>query len=398
MKTRARFITTLGVLVTLGLIAASCSHSDSASTTTYDAPGALEVVLPVPDVRQGTILDKEELDLGSGVVAYRILYASRNIQEDAPIAVSGYVVSKSSGAPEGGWPLIAWAHGTVGLGDSCAPSNDLENDRPLWEGLLDAGYAVVATDYEGLGTPGLHPYVVGESEARGVFDSVRAVQNHDGELPGINVTDEWVVWGHSQGGHAAMFVSETWQEYAAELNLLGAVAGAPPSQFPLLYDALLGGPFQGYIVMATAAAAESYGIVLEDFLAQPALDRLDVLETGCTLEIFNEYNSLTPQQLTPHDNPLAIEPLKSVVEKMDSATLSIQVPTLIIHGTADEQIIPISSALLMGRQCFQTDDIPLQRLTYEGATHGSVIPASLDDMLAWIAARFAGETAPTDCT
>ena len=169
-------------------------------------------------------------------------------------------------------PLIAWAHGTTGLGDSCAPSNEAENDQ-LAQALVGFGYAVVATDYEGLGTPGVHPYVVGASEAHSVLDSVRAVY----EL-GLPVTDEWVVFGHSQGGHAAMFTGQLQSTYAPELNMIGVVAGAPPSQLGELNDALIGGDFQGYLVMTAAGlVAANDDLDMADVLSAEAIDLLDKL-------------------------------------------------------------------------------------------------------------------------
>ena len=97
----------------------------------------------------------------------------------APIAVSGTVAVPKGNAPRGGWPVITWAHGTTGIADACAPSraNVLGGyDNPLLNRWLQAGYAVVRTDYEGLGTPGDHPYLIGVSEGRSVLDMVRAAR------------------------------------------------------------------------------------------------------------------------------------------------------------------------------------------------------------------------------
>src|SRR5690606_10238337 len=135
------------------------------------------------------------------------------------------------------------------------PSTVLD-DRLLGFGreLVEAGFVVAATDYEGLGTPGLHPYIVGESEARSVVDSVRAAR----QIEGLGASDQVVVWGHSQGGHAALHTGQLWEQLAPELELLGVAAGAPPSQFDLLAEFLRGSPFQGYIVMVAAGLAAAY--------------------------------------------------------------------------------------------------------------------------------------------
>ena len=194
----------------------------------HDAPGALEVPLPLPPGEPGEIIDVEVLDVGEDYVGYRILYHSRSLRGD-DIAVSGFVVAPAGDPPPGGWPLVAFAHGTAGTADICAPSHEAEEHIASWGPYLE-GYAVVATDYEGLGTPGLHTYVVGRSEARGVLDSVRAAHNLraiDGPGSGslLPVSDAFVVWGHSQGGHAAMHTGQHWADYAPELRLLGGGGG-----------------------------------------------------------------------------------------------------------------------------------------------------------------------------
>ncbi len=157
--------------------------------------------------------------------------------------------------PAGGYRVVSWAHGTTGIADECAPS--LGGPLTVWAAndLLDRGYVVTATDYEGLGTPGRHPYIVGESEARGVIDSVRAAR----ALLGSDVVSaDYAVWGHSQGGHATMFVLHIADTWAPELHLEGVVAGAPPSQFDLVYQYLAASPFKYYLLMVAAGVNAAY--------------------------------------------------------------------------------------------------------------------------------------------
>src|SRR5690606_37318924 len=123
----------------------------------------------------GTIIKSEPVAAaGVNGSMHRIMYGSESGRGEA-IAVTGVVAVPDSPPPPGGYPVVAWAHGTTGIADECAPSLVAENDQsPLLNELLDQGWLVVATDYEGMGTPGRHPYVIGESEARSVIDSVRA--------------------------------------------------------------------------------------------------------------------------------------------------------------------------------------------------------------------------------
>src|SRR6201999_4475764 len=137
-----------------------------------------------------------------GATAYRILYKSDGLQGE-PIAVSGVVIIPSGPSPAKGRPIIAWAHPTTGIVSKCAPSLArvfFQSIQGLNE-MLQRGYVVAATDYPGLGTAGPHPYLVGISEGRAVLDSVRAARS----IGGTRTRSTFSVWGHSQGGQAALF-------------------------------------------------------------------------------------------------------------------------------------------------------------------------------------------------
>lgn len=364
----------------------------AADSNSYDAPGELVVPLPLPPGEPGEIIATEELAIDNAF-GHRILYHSQSVPGD-DIAVSGFVVWPKGDPPEGGWPLVAWAHGTTGLGDSCAPSHNAENDA-LSLGLVGLGYAVVSTDYEGLGTPGLHPYVVGVSEGRGVLDSVRATQNLD--LP---FSERWIAFGHSQGGHAAMFTGQLWPDYAPELDLIGVVAGAPPSQMAELGDSLIGGDFQGYTVMSVAGLSASYpDLDLADVMTPDALAQVDVLETGCTGEIFDVYNGYTYEEFTAVDDVFELEDWGAALEANDTNREPVTVPLFILQGGEDEQIPVETTAALFEQLCAFEDQGPTIRKIYPGQTHGGVLTtfAAVPDLIAWTTARFAGDEAPDEC-
>src|SRR5262249_43074663 len=157
------------------------------------------------------------------------LYRSVGLHGE-PIAVSGLAVIPV-GAPANR-PIVAWDHPTSGLVPRCAPS--LARKRyefiPGLKAMIDRGYDVVATDYPGLGTPGPHPYLVGDSEARATLDAVCALH----ELPGAEAGDRFAVWGHSQGGQAALFTGIDAARYAPELELEGIAAAAPATELAAL--------------------------------------------------------------------------------------------------------------------------------------------------------------------
>jgi hypothetical protein len=188
----------------------------------YDAPS------PLPDGPPGTIIRSEVIEgFHSGATAYRVLYKSTGY-DGRPTAVSGLILVPDGTPPAGDRNVIAYTHGTVGVASSCAPSlvTNQEQQPLLHEGggeLLAAGYVVAASDYQGLGTPGPHPYLVGDSEAMNELDIVRAAQN----LTEARAGNEFAVWGHSQGGHAALFTGQLAAGYAPELQLVGVAAGGP---------------------------------------------------------------------------------------------------------------------------------------------------------------------------
>ena len=148
-------------------------------------------------------------------------------------AVSGSVSVPKGKPPKGGWPVITYAHGTTGIADICAPSRNHTGDPvtgyisyvdPQLNAWLAAGYAVVRTDYAGLGTPAPHAYLMGASEGRSVLDIVRAARQLD---PSIG--KRFLISGHSQGGQSALFAAGEAGSYVPDLSLRGTVAYAPAS-------------------------------------------------------------------------------------------------------------------------------------------------------------------------
>ena len=158
-----------------------------------------------------------------GPAAWRMMYLSESIQGE-PIAVTGTAVVPSIAAPDGGRPILSVAHGTTGIADQCAPSHDPSSDVAAHIRYVNAGYLVAFSDYEGLGTPGRHPYLVGESEGRSVLDAATAA----GQLPGADAGDQLAIWGHSQGGHAALWAAQLADRWAPEFELVGTSPLASP--------------------------------------------------------------------------------------------------------------------------------------------------------------------------
>jgi len=150
-------------------------------------------------------------------------YNMTNVQGKTATATAMVLFPKAS-QPKDGYRVVVWEHGTVGVGDSCAPSKNAINPRfkILAENLLAAGYVIIAPDYEGLGTPGVHPYLNLSSEAKSALAAVKAAKDHYGN----QLKGDWMSIGQSQGGHASLGTAEFAN---TDTSYKGAVAGAPAS-------------------------------------------------------------------------------------------------------------------------------------------------------------------------
>ncbi|HEX7853084.1 MAG TPA: lipase family protein [Sphingobium sp.] len=174
----------------------------------------------------GQLLRSEPLPRAASLLAaqqnIRILYSSTDgVGGKAPIVVSGAVFLPKGTAPAGGWPVVAWAHGTLGVGDGCAPSwqGRAYRDVAYLSRWLDEGFAVVATDYQGLGVPGPNPALNNRSNAYTLLDSVRAAFRLTPAL-----SNKILLVGQSQGGAAVVAAAGYAPSYARDLHILGTIS------------------------------------------------------------------------------------------------------------------------------------------------------------------------------
>jgi len=404
--------TTAALLVAL-LALASCSSDDGdegtsaaegATTSTTEAAepdGPVELAAdddlyalaePLAPGEPGDVIAVQEvegLDIDGTVL--RVLHHSRSLAGD-DIAVSGLIVVPDGPVPDGDRPVLSWGHGTTGLADECAPSRDVQSaGLGLAVPFLERGMVFVASDFEGLGTPGRHPYVAGESEGRGVLDIVRAAQQLGDR---VGASEEVVLWGHSQGGHAVLFANQIAADWAPELDVVGTVAGAPPSQLNLIAIALRDSPFRHYLGMAAAGWEAAFGADPALVLTPEGVASLELVDSGCSGALADAWNEL-PYEALVHTDPATVEPWASLLLENDPGFVVGASPILIIHGEQDEQIPVVSSQLLLDRMCGIGQVV--ERRTYADQSHAGVIGPSLPDMLTWIDARLAGEDAPTSC-
>jgi dipeptidyl aminopeptidase/acylaminoacyl peptidase len=327
----------------------------------------------------------------AGSLGFQIRYRSY-ATSGAAIDVTGVAFVPARPAPKGGWPILSYAHGTVGLADVCTPSKNLTLLENVLAGTFNAlGIAVVQSDYEGLGTEGRHPYLVGISEGRGVLDGAKAIRS----LPGQTIGNRLVVWGHSQGGHAALFAAELAKTWAPQLTLKGVVAGAPPSQLGTVSSSLTSSPFRGYLLMVAAGMVQAYpNLNLSTVLTPKGIDVLPIVDKGCNTEVFAQANKYPLAEL------VKVEGLKDpawaqALAENEPGVRKIDAPVFIIHGDKDEQVPVQTSATLAQAMCKKGTSV--QRRLYVGADHGGAALLSLIDVSAWLKERLDGKPAPKGC-
>ncbi|HXX89308.1 MAG TPA: lipase family protein, partial [Acidimicrobiales bacterium] len=319
---RARRALAVASAVVVLAVSGACSSSSSSSSIPGPAglPAFYAVPQPLPSGGAGTLIKSEVVAVpGLHGTAYRVMYVSESVT-GSPVPVTGLIVVPARSAPSGGYPVVTWGHGTNGMADQCAPSLDPTADVPLANALLDQGWEVTASDYQGEGTPGLLPYLVGVSAARNTIDIVRAARH----LPAAHASDRYVVWGHSEGGQTAMFALHIGAGYAPELHLQGVVAGAPPSQFFAIYQFLQGSPYRYYLLMAAGGFNAAYGDAaapLEQVLTPLGMSLLPLLGKGCADYVAAHTDQYSLSQITKAD-PFTVPAWQTLLDENDPGTFT----------------------------------------------------------------------------
>ena len=347
-------------------------------------------------LRQAPLEDRLRLEKASKAV--RFLYASEGF-DGKPVAVSGAAFLPEGSPPAGGWPVIAWSHGTVGIADLCAPSWRGRSPRDVsylnyW---LEKGYAVVATDYEGLGTPGPHPYLHCKAAAMGNVDGVAAAQ----EL-GWPLSKKWLVTGQSQGGHGALCTAAYASERTPELDFVGTLATAPGVGFLKAYSGQhqeAGDAPMRYlgIVLLNVRGMETFTPTFsaEEALTDKARSLMPRVDQACVGQLLREGAQLGLTGSTTFKNaPFSATPgIKDAVAQMEVPNGRFREPLLIAQGTEDS-MTPLPLASAYARELCDAGT-QLTFLVYPGEEHSGPMNVGRDDFSKWVAARFRGDE-PTD--
>ncbi|MGH2956966.1 MAG: alpha/beta hydrolase family protein [Solirubrobacterales bacterium] len=320
-----------------------------------------------------------------------VLYSSRSPQGKR-IAVSGSLSVPKGKAPKRGWPVITFAHGTTGVADVCAPSRDRVGGPlnggsayidPLLNEWLRAGYAVVRTDYPGLGTRGNHPYLIGVSEGRGVLDIVRAARELDDRIG-----RRFLVAGHSQGGQAALFAAGLAKAWAKGLKLRGTVAFAPASHIveqvsllPVLTSP--SGLTALAVLIVDGASTQSKAINVRAILSDRVLAFYPFLQRECIGQLgsSSRLGSVPPSEIQRQGSDLS--PLLPQLAKMNPLVRT-RAPIMIAQGEADMTVFPNFTDQLNGELVGAGNKVTYRK--YPGVGHGDIPFASQADALAFLRA------------
>lgn len=341
----------------------------------------------------GTLVDAIALEAPAGTRAWAVLYRTRS-SADRTAPVSGIVLAPLEAPPAGGYPTVAWAHGTTGIADRCAPSRQgvIGTGLPGLVDLARNGYLVAATDYEGLGTTGLHPYLVGLSEGHSVLDSIRAARAVTGSAGSAPA----VLLGISQGGHAALWASELAPRYAPDIELLGTVAASPPIDLRMLQAEVFAKDAPPRPVswlealMVVSAWHDEYGLSIDGLLTGEGMRTVEALRDEC------------PETVgTPTSDPFRVDPssrpdwLSKLTENSPGHHAS-SAPILVLAARGDEQVPPSTIQPGVDRLCAAGSGVELRWVDGEHtATLTSMEGAST--AISWIRERFAGKSLADDC-
>ncbi len=352
-------------------------------TPFYDTPD------PLPAGKPGELIRFEqayEYHLSYRASKFRILYHSRSPQ-GKDVAASGVVLVPDGAPPKGGWPVIAWAHEFTGSARQCAPSllKNL-NEGPLISMYASIGYAVVATDYSGLGTK--FPYAALDIPSN-ALDMIYSIPAARAALPELGTN--WVAVGYAQGANVATGVAETAGQIgvAGYLGAIGVAGVAEPKE--MFEDFDNGTQSTLLVFLAGGIHAVFPDFRPEELLTEQGLRFYRSIGGGC--ELGTDSSPAAEGMLRPGwQNESNV---KKFFSRNALGSRPAAGPLLVISGETDPTFPSALTAKAVGRLCEQKDRVLLVR--YPGSNASEVLENSLSEQISWIRARFSGLPAPGNC-
>lgn len=351
-------------------------------------PGSLVSAEAMPDFARSLV--------GSSMRSARVTYRSTSGDTDAPTVVSGSVFTPRTAAPAGGWPLIAFAHGTTGIDTACAPSLSptLSEQVPAVDGFIRLGFAVVMPDYQGLGAPGVHPYLDARTAGMNTIDAVRA-----GRATFPDISTRWVAYGGSQGGGATWAAASMATSRAPDLSLVGAAALAPAADLTGFVDKAEAGTL-------TSDQRATFQAVVESLARlHPDIDRDDYRRgaaasgwaalTACSGPLLDQRDAalraVQARDLAP-STPAAADRVRDRLRAWALPQGPLAAPLYVEHGGKDTFIDAAWTRSAVERQCADGGTVTYRMDPDRG--HGDV---PTEAALRWLGARFAGLPPEDSC-
>ena len=368
------------------------SISINAPDSFYDPPANLPR-------KPGTLLRSERLKdviLPTGVRGWRILYAT-TVDDNTP-ATAVAIVFAPTDSSTGLRPVVAWEHATTGLLQKCMPSLLSASSKGILERnrILMAGWVVVATDYSFAEKDGPHPYLIGEGEARAALDSVRAAR----QISELTLDRRMVVWGYSQGGHAALWTGIVGLRYAPDLEIRGVAAIAPATNIGKILDMNVEVDKQFGPYLAQSYSRFYPDIKFEQAVRPEALDAARQIVNLCDFLPREDQERIAALAATFNGPALATSSNKALQARIEQNTPDrpIQAPVVIAQGLSDIVVPPSATDAYVDERCAAGQQ--LEYWTFAGRNHLTIIQPGTpleDPLIKWTMARFANEPQPTGC-
>lgn len=380
----------LAMVAALGMTAVACEPP----ADFYEPPASLPS-------RPGDVIDTVATNFGLNplVTSTAIKYRSTTATGQPNYLIGTLLVPTLPWTGPGPRPIVGFAPGTQGMGDSCAPSKAIANslfyEAGHLQALLDKGWAVAVPDYEGIGTPGDHTYIVKDAEAHALLDLIRAAQRHPSS--GIATNAPVGIWGYSQGGQAAAAVAEQESTYAPELNVVGVAAGGIPADLNVVAQHLNGdGNFWfSFLAFAAVGLDAAYPeLDLDSYLNQTGRDLLAAGRNACLVDGLLLGTGRHIEDVTT-TNPLTTPQWQARINQQDLGAVGPRVPVFAYHGTADD-VIPYTQATAL-RDAWCARGTRLQWTDYPSANHATGEFSATTDVANWLDARFAGRPLTPTC-
>ncbi|HMH59405.1 MAG TPA: lipase family protein, partial [Galbitalea sp.] len=330
----------------------------------------------------------------------RVIYHSRDL-DGRDVLVSGTVISPTSAPPPGGRTIVAWAHPTTGASRSCGPSSNIA-PFDIIEGLttlLKAGYVVAATDYPGLGVAGPDSYLIGVSEGNSVLDSARAAQ----QIPAAHAGSNLLLWGHSQGGQAALFAAQSAASYSPDLHLEAVAVAAPATDLAaLLKDDI--GDVSGVTIASYAFQSFSTvygptvpGTELDTILTPAGVKATPLMARLCLASGHFELHALAGKLIGKYlaGDPATTEPWATLLQENTPGKSALKVPLLVAQGDTDTLVVPSTTAAFVTHECSIGTTVTALHIPKTG--HGLVALRALPRVMSFFAHPEANALAAPAC-